>query len=487
VNSDEGGKPLPCQSAPAKVPNIPDRSTLVETLNQASELEHNLACVYLHAAFTLRKSPDDFPASDRDTPEKRQACEVVAGRARLWDSQLMRVSRQEMEHLGIVTNLINAIGSQPHFTRADFPIPANEHCLNIPLNLEPLNLHTLDIFTTIEAPVASQPKLIETLKAEAPARVKLAATGPHKPRLDFTDLAAKSGQGICYNSVFELYLALRSAFGSGKIPPGELFQGNLQKQVATASVPLVGNVSMTGVMNASTAQQAIDQVIAEGEGMGAAPTGINLDESHFKAFLDMRTEYIRTRDEYPEFDPAMPAVPNPAVEGGAYEPPPRSNVVKAEPARSLMLLFNDAYFVMVVMLQDFFESYEGFFGAFPPFPKVRRSAALFDAAFFPFMTMVIRPLGEILVRVPSGIGGFTAGPSYQLREKRLPDRPGLEWYEREFANIVSQAEKIAAGLGGQDFSGGVLGAESLGSKIEFLCQNLSRMSANFKRIWETGE
>jgi len=478
---------LPCQSAPPAVPDIADRSTLVATLKQASELEHNLACVYLYAAFTLRKSPDDFPASNRDTAEKREACEIVAGRARLWDSQLMRVSRQEMEHLGIVTNLINAIGSQPHFSRADFPIPANEHCLNIPLNLEPLNLHTLDIFTTVEAPVAAQPKLIETLKAEAPARIKLEAAGAHKPRLDFTGFSARAAQGICYNSVFELYLALRNAFGSGKIPPGELFQGNLRRQVTTASVPLVGNVSMTEVMNASTAQQAIDQVIAEGEGMGAAPSGINLDESHFKAFLDMRTEYIRTRQEYPALDPATPAVPNPSVEGSGYEPPPHSNVVTVEPARSLMLLFNDAYFVMIVMLRDFFESYEGYFGAFPPFPKVRRGAALFDAAFFPFMTMVIRPLGEILVRVPSGIGGLTAGPSYQLREKKLPDKPGLDWYEREFANIVSQAGKIAAGLGSRDLSSGVLGAESLGSKIEYLCQNLSRMAANFKRIWETGE
>jgi len=74
-----------------------------------------------------------------------------------------------------------------------------------------------------------------------------------------------------------------------------------------------------------------------------------------------------------------------------------------------------------------------------------------------------------------------------LREKKLPDKPGLDWYEREFANIVSQTEKLAAGLAAHDLSAGVIDAKSLGSKIEYLCQNLSRMSGNFKRIWETGE
>ena len=39
--------------------NIETRDDLLSTLAEASELEHNLMCLYLYAAFSLKESPTE--------------------------------------------------------------------------------------------------------------------------------------------------------------------------------------------------------------------------------------------------------------------------------------------------------------------------------------------------------------------------------------------------------------------------------------------
>jgi hypothetical protein len=76
-------------------------------------------------------------------------------------------------------------------------------------------------------------------------------------------------------------------------------------------------------------------------------------------------------------------------------------------ARELMTLFNKSYFMMFqLMVQHFGGS---------PDASLRRSKLMNFA--IDVMTGVMRPLAELLVTVPSGRHGRTAGPSFELDEK----------------------------------------------------------------------
>src|ERR1051326_2852985 len=95
--------------------DIRNRDELIQVLGIASELEHNLMCQYLFAAYSLKRYPDEG------------LTEAQLNQAREWGSLITMVARQEMEHLGLVMNLRSAIGAPPTFSRVNFPQPATRY------------------------------------------------------------------------------------------------------------------------------------------------------------------------------------------------------------------------------------------------------------------------------------------------------------------------------------------------------------------------
>jgi hypothetical protein len=89
----------------------PSREQLLYLLHEASEIEHNLMCCYLYAAFSLKV------ADARWSP--RQA-EAVARFRRV----LTSVALEEMTHLCNVANLVASLGGLPHFGRPNLPVDA---------------------------------------------------------------------------------------------------------------------------------------------------------------------------------------------------------------------------------------------------------------------------------------------------------------------------------------------------------------------------
>jgi hypothetical protein len=83
-------------------------SALVWLLDQACELEHGLMCEYLFAQFALKRSADEG-LSDQ------QLARVAA-----WEVVIVEVTKQEMLHLALATNLLTAIGAA-HTHRPNFP------------------------------------------------------------------------------------------------------------------------------------------------------------------------------------------------------------------------------------------------------------------------------------------------------------------------------------------------------------------------------
>jgi ferritin-like protein len=86
------------------------REELVWLLAQAGELEHGLMCEYLFAQFTLKRTQQEGLSVE-------QLAKVAA-----WEAVLVEVTKQEMLHLALATNLLTAIGAAPHLHRPNFPI-----------------------------------------------------------------------------------------------------------------------------------------------------------------------------------------------------------------------------------------------------------------------------------------------------------------------------------------------------------------------------
>src|SRR3989440_3823912 len=85
------------------------REDLINALHLAAELEHNLMCQYLFAAYTMKRSTSEG------------LDEVQLEKTRGWGALMTLVARQEMEHMGLVLNMLSAIGGTPYFQRPNFP------------------------------------------------------------------------------------------------------------------------------------------------------------------------------------------------------------------------------------------------------------------------------------------------------------------------------------------------------------------------------
>src|SRR5213592_3518761 len=86
----------------------PSREALLGALYEAAELEHNLMCTYLYAAFSL-KTGDEAAPEHRDTVAR-------------WRSTIIEVATEEMAHLANVWNITAALGVSPYFGRLNFPL-----------------------------------------------------------------------------------------------------------------------------------------------------------------------------------------------------------------------------------------------------------------------------------------------------------------------------------------------------------------------------
>src|SRR6187402_1487662 len=114
------------------------REQLVHSLYEAAELEHNLMCTYLYAAFSLRNGPAEGLS-------QREA-EAVAR----WRSAIMSVALEEMGHLVAVWNITSALGASPRFGRGNFPLDPGALPAGVVVKLAPFGEAALQHFTHLE-------------------------------------------------------------------------------------------------------------------------------------------------------------------------------------------------------------------------------------------------------------------------------------------------------------------------------------------------
>ncbi|MGA9944891.1 MAG: ferritin-like domain-containing protein [Candidatus Cybelea sp.] len=125
----------------ALVSPVETREELLYLLTRASELEHDLACSYLYAGYSIKTSVDEGGL----TPEELATIGV-------WKRKIATVAVEEMLHLGQVSNILTAVGGAPHFIRSNFPLPASTFPFGIEITLEALSRALIERFVCYEMP-----------------------------------------------------------------------------------------------------------------------------------------------------------------------------------------------------------------------------------------------------------------------------------------------------------------------------------------------
>ena len=476
-----------------------NRTCLVDNLREAAELEHQFMCQYLYAALSIKKVCDDNC--------KPYQLEM----ARRWASSLYMVARQEMEHLALANNLLRGIGEAPYFYRCNIdekPLQgrrlgappsegdptisgADECCAQYdPIEqryaLDPFNLCTVQRFACMESP---------------DCKTLLENKGDPFPHFCFEkkDVAiVKSREGVEPGTVQCLYKEIEAGF---KVLPASDFVSKADEQV---EIIQQYDIFVFPVTDHASAQQALSLITEQGEGIGASPTY----QSHFRRFMDMRREY------YEELFPNGGEAVDPCKNGGEavdpcknglYDPDtasfqpglplqPKEGKIAVGYTSEVFDLFNQSYGTLLVMLTGLYATVNQKPSSYPYF-----AAALGQEAFAPFMTMIVRTLGEVLVQLRAGGTGedaFSIGPNFYLpcplqQDLKRPFEGGdllpvfgdIECILERTADF-SRRLKVLVGEDPPTLNPDASAAVQ--TRMKYMCENAERITVNLRRIYQQG-
>ena len=378
---------------------VQSREELIFLLAEAAEIEHNLMCTYLFAAFSLKDESDGLT--------KDQAATVAT-----WRRQIIAIAVEEMAHLALVANITIAVGGSPHFGRPNFPIAAGYHPSGIIVELHPFNRATLDHFIFLERPEGLERPDGEGFEAPVYDR---------KMRDDTLMPNARD-----YATVGHLYRGIRDALAelSGRLGEDRLFIGDMSLQVGADLVNLPG---LTTVKCLKTALAACDTIVEQGEGA--------TDDSarcHYRRFLEMCDSFAAF--EAAGVAPARPVADNPIMRKG----PDRGHLwVDAPEAAAVMDLANAIYNIMLRCLAQGFS--EG---------DTRRKRAFIDVAIDGMYAL--SPVATHLTKLKASttVDGVTAGMSFAtLRDVTpLPEgRPALAFVAERLEELAEGATRCLLG------------------------------------------
>jgi len=482
------------------------KSLLVYCLHEAAELEQQLMIQYLYAAFSMKKRPD---ATCNDAQYEH---------VRRWQSTVYMVARQEMEHLALVNGMLTAIGAEPFFDRQNIPLQspyllgeslrtekslANRPC-DIPFMFERFNLATIKRFVCAESPseqtlidagkrvpkwcfsckdqpysstslaerakgkVMAQPRMFPL--AESHISEELLAAGNEELAKHGGPMKAfGGGESIRPGTIQELYRIIETLFRFLSVR-WNLYTGNPNQQVF---VPIEYQINIFPITDLSSTLTALRLIVEEGEGITAPPDF----QSHFERFYDVHDDLEGVLKDDPGFEPSLPLPEN-----------PRGDQITDLFAKELFDLFNYTYASLLFVLTSLYARYQPSSSqSYPYF-----SSALQENAFGPIMTMLLRPIAEIMAHTASGDGKHTTGANFEIS---ADDRASLH-DPSKLGNIeffLGRLEEITRRLG--QLSGVNLAAVArtpadvpfLDRQLRFVYESAAAMTNNMRRIYQMGQ
>lgn len=387
---------IPTQAAP------PSREQLLHGLYEAAELEHNLMCTYLYAAFSLKQGEaEGLSAAESEAVER-------------WRREIIAVAIEEMGHLVAVWNITAALGGAPRIGRGNFPLDPGNLPARVVVKLAPFNDATLQHFIYLERPEGSTEQDGEGFAAE-----RLFIRGSTVPRI--TPMARD------YDTVGHFYTTLSGDLRAFVDAHGEAeaFCGDRWLQLGPEELTLSG---ARRVLCSKTALAAFDAIVQQGEGASS-----DSDTSHYHRFAAIREELPALRAANPAFEPAWPAATNPVLR---RPPRPEGRVWLENPAAAATVdIANASYGLMLRLLAQAY---------LLPGPSAEKGLVV-DLGVC--LMRAFTPLAEHAARLPAGPShpGCNAGVSFTaLRDAAaLPPGPAAR---RFIVERLGQIADAAVGL-----------------------------------------
>jgi len=370
-------------AAPAQVCPVDTREELLYLLTRASELEHDLACSYLYAGYSVKTRLEEGGVSVEELAT-----------IRTWKAKIAAVAVEEMLHLGQVSNLLTAVGGTPHFARSNFPLAASAFPFGIAISLEPLSQSLIERFVCYEMPEQGVLSLEQMAQYEKIRKHSVV----ENERLEMIRRQNSIEPfDIDFRTVGEFYHKIESAFK--RIPASRLFIGDPAAQANPEYLDLPKK--LIRVVDTDSACKAIEMIVEQGE----SPSAEHPD-AHFVVFDNIRREYEglvdKAQREGRVFEPFRPMLENPSTRGIGVVA--GTNRITDPIAQELAGLFNSSYGLMLMMLARFFAH-----GS-----EAEDEMRLLARGTLRIMASVLRPLGEALAKTPAGpeYPGRSAGPTF---------------------------------------------------------------------------
>ncbi len=388
-------------------PAAPSREQLLHSLYEASELEHNLMCTYLYAAFSLKQGAAEGLSEGQ--------AEAVAR----WRREIIAVAIEEMGHLCAVWNITAALGGAPRIGRGNFPLDPGFLPARVVVKLAPFNDATLQHFIYLERPEGCVENDGAGFEFE-----RLFSRAAVAPRV--TPMARD------YDTVGDFYGTLAADLSAFVAVHGEAaaFCGDHHLQLSPHELQLGG---ARPVLCAMTALAAFDAIVRQGEGAPA-----HSERSHYQRFLAIRSELQALREADPGFNPAHPGATNPVLR---RPPRPQGRVwIEDAQAGATVDVANACYGLMLRLLAQSYAL---------PSPSAEK-ALLVDLALG--LMRAFTPLSEHAARLPAGPShpDCHAGVTFiALRDTAAlpPGPPARRFVVERLAELASAAAALHVQLG----------------------------------------
>ena len=381
--------------------HLTSREQLVNMLAEAAEVEHNLMCCYLYAAFAIKTREDDGLTAEQ----------LAATRS--WRASMIAVSVEEMGHLALVCNLLCAVGGAAHLARMNFPIAPGPLPANMSVRLAPFDMQTLDHFIFLERPENSELQDSQRfLAAQTYERGPIEQSRLMPVTYDYQTV------GALYQTIVESMETLSQMHGESCV-----FVGNPAHQVGPDITPLRGLMTVGSLADA---KQAIHTIVVQGEG---APT--DCGAGHFARFSKIKREYEALLAADSGFEPGRPVAENPVMR---RPPTPDGKVWVTNPAAASVMDYSNALYIHALRLlaQAF---------GHPGTPEEKR--LLVNAA--TELMYALTPAAETLTRLKANdADGCNAGMSFAMVRSVAPLPHGAEWpvLQSRFKEIVEAGQLL---------------------------------------------
>src|SRR5579863_3571369 len=394
----------PMNDSTAAAAPYTQREFLINALYEASELEHNLMCTYLYAAFSLKSGEADGLSAAEAAAVKR------------WREVLIGVAIEEMGHLAAVWNITSALGGSPLIGRTNFPLDPGYLPASVVVKLAPFNSETLQHFVFLERPHESTESEGAGFSYE-----RQYVRGSNRPHL--------TPMGTDYDTVGVFYTCLGEALQAFVAHYGEAtaFDGDPALQLSGAEVNLNG---AQPVRCLKTALAAFAAIVTQGEGAPRDSQG-----SHYQKFLGIRAELRALTAANPAFVPAFPAATNPVLR---RPPRPEGRVWIEDPDAFATVDIANASYGLMLRLLAYAYVLRG--------PSTEKSLVV-DLAIG--LMRALAPLAERAARLPAGPSNphCNAGVSFIALRDSSPLPPGSaarRVFVERFAQLAETAALLAA-------------------------------------------